>query len=155
MITAIVAMDTNRGIATNLGIPWNIPQDRRYFKQKTINNTVVMGYKTYQSIGTPLEQRKNIVLTSHSHLSKGFIVARNVGEILKIAGDNLFVIGGQEVYEAFLSYTEKLVITQIDGDFTCTRFFPDFVKQFKLTYKSRQYYCGDLGYHYEHWYRMS
>lgn len=153
MITAIVAMDDKHGIATNEGIPWDIPKDRHYFKTKTLNNTVVMGYKTYLSIGTPLSKRSNIVLTSHSNIKKGFKPARSINEVLLDAGDNFFVIGGQDIYKAFLPHTQKILITRIDGNFACNRFFPEFKSKFKLYYKSKQFQENDYIFRYEHWQR--
>ncbi len=155
MITAIVAHDEKYGIATDNGIPWDIPQDRRYFKLKTINNTVVMGYKTYLTISIPLKNRKNIVLTSHLNIKEGFFVADSMSNILKMAGNNFFVIGGQDIYKAFLPHIQKILVTRIDSNFKCTRFFPHYKEQFKLTYKSGIYNYDNLNFWYEHWHKNS
>ena len=89
MITAIVAIDDLRGIANNSGIPWDIPRDRRYFKQKTLNNTVIMGYKTYKALDACLPQRKNIVLSSHKLMRKGFLLCSSVNEALELVEGDL------------------------------------------------------------------
>lgn len=104
-IVAIVAMDNKQGIATNSGIPWNIPQDRRYFKRKTLNSTVVMGFKTYQSIGRSLPNRINIVLTRSLKNLEGCQMVNSVDESLELSGSKIMVIGGQEVYSQFLPIT--------------------------------------------------
>lgn len=153
MIQAIVALDQNRGIATQDGMPWNLPKDRAYFKRKTDGRTVVMGYKTYLTLNRPLSNRQNIVLTSEKKVRKGFIACRSITELLSHHNKNLWVIGGQITYESLLAYTSKIYVTVIDEDFGCNRFFPEYDRQFSRTYKSRTYQDADLQYRYEVWER--
>lgn len=153
-ITAIAAIDDKRGIATSNGIPWDIFQDRRYFKRKTLNSTVVMGSNTYRSIGRPLPNRINIVLTRSLKNFEGCRVAHSVDESLKLAGSEIMVIGGQEIYTQFLPISRLLLITRVRGDFSCTKFFPDYRDQFRIVYKSRTYNNNGLVFWYEHWQRL-
>jgi dihydrofolate reductase len=154
MISAIVAIDNTRGIALNNKIPWDIPQDRRYFKSKTLNKTVVMGYKTYQSIPSSLPRRQNLVLTSHARLSPGFTALSSTSELFNNYPHDFCVIGGQQVYEQLLPYVQKLFITVIDADFGCDRFFPEYKDQFTRSFASKKYRTGELFFWYEHWSRV-
>lgn len=154
-ITAIVAMDNKQGIATSVGIPWNVPQDKRYFRRKTINKTVIMGRKTYQSIAGPLINRNNIVLSHSIKNITGCQIVQTMDESLKVASGDIMVIGGQEVYMLFLPIADKLLITHVEGDFLCTKFFPNFRDRYHRVYKSKKYSSRGLIFWYEHWKRSS
>jgi len=128
MISIIVAMDRNRVIGKNNGMPWRLPADLAYFRKVTLGNTVVMGRKTFESIGKPLDGRKNVVLTRDRQYSKkGCLVVHSVEEALKIIKDekDCFIIGGATIYSAFLPYAQKLYITYIDHEFEGDTYFPE------------------------------
>lgn len=128
MISIIVAMDRNRVIGKDNRMPWRLPADLAYFRKVTLGHTVVMGRKTFESIGKPLDGRKNIVLTRDRQYTKeGCTVVHSVEEALKMIQDDkeCFIIGGAEIYSAFLPYTQKLYITYIDHEFEGDTYFPE------------------------------
>ena len=126
MIRLIAAMDSKNGIAKNGGIPWDLPKDRQYFKQKTLSKgvTILMGRKTYESIGRKLPDRRNIVL-SHDKIPE--VETVNSLDILQSLPD-VWVIGGESVYQQTINIADELYLTVITGDFSCDKFFPDFSK---------------------------
>ncbi|NLN41191.1 MAG: type 3 dihydrofolate reductase [Clostridiales bacterium] len=128
MISIIVAMDRNRVIGKNNRMPWKLPADLAYFRKVTLGHTVVMGRKTFESIGKPLEGRKNIILTRNEEYAKeGCLVVHSLEEALKMIQDEkeCFIIGGAKIYSAFLPYAQKLYITYIDHEFEGDTYFPE------------------------------
>ena len=123
-------MDRNRVIGKDGKLPWHLPNDLSYFQNITINHTVVMGRKTFESLPKsvkPLRDRKNIVMTSSLDFSfKGVEVSRNIEDILELAKkESVFIIGGSMVCKQFLPYVEKLYITYIDAEFEGDTYFPE------------------------------
>lgn len=115
MIIGIVAIAQNFAIGKDGKIPWHYSVDLKFFKQTTTENTVVMGRKTFDSIGKPLPNRLNIVL-SRSNEIENTIVLRSKEEVLKLAeylkGD-IFIIGGAKIYQEFADVIEKWIVTEI------------------------------------------
>jgi dihydrofolate reductase len=106
MINLIVATSKNGTIGKNNKIPWDIPDDLRYFKKKTLGSSIIMGRKTFESIGKPLPKRENIVITSNeNYRKKGVIVVNSLEKAIKKANhlNEIFIIGGQKVYEEALN----------------------------------------------------
>jgi len=138
MIRLIAAIDSLRGIADNSGIPWSIPSDSAYYKKKvTEGGKIVMGYNTYLNHASTLTNRPEYVLTSHTEaLRAGFIPFTSVDTFMQ-TNSHIWVIGGQGVFEAFLPYADELYITQVDGDYNCTKFFPSFGEQFEQVSRSK------------------
>lgn len=131
MISLIVAMGKNNEIGLNNKMPWHLPNDLQYFKQRTTGNIVIMGRKTYESIGNPLPNRKNIVLTRQNlNLPEDVEIIHSIGDIKRIASENkgktIFVIGGAEVYKQTMPLADQLFITQINESFEADAFFPAF-----------------------------
>ena len=129
MITLIVAMDLEGGIGKNGGLPWHLSTDLRRFKQITMGSAIVMGRKTYQSIGKPLPGRKNIVITGNPDFDEpGVMLARNLVEGLKSAqmdgGQQIFVIGGAQIFEQTLPLAQKIHLTVVHTRAGCQVFFP-------------------------------
>lgn len=127
-ISIIVAMDKNRLIGKNGVLPWYLPNDLAYFRKVTMGHTIVMGRKTYESIGKPLDGRKNIVLTTNRRFkANGVEVAYSIKEVLsKVNKDEeVFIIGGGEIYKQFLSFADKLYITKIEHEFKGDTYFPN------------------------------
>ena len=129
MITLIAAMDKNRVIGKGEAIPWHLPADFAHFKEVTTGHPVIMGSTTYESIGKPLPNRTNIILSRSNEEIEGCIVAHSLEEAFEIASDkddNIFVIGGASVYAQALPFADRLdlalVDAQVDGDI----FFPEF-----------------------------
>jgi len=132
MISLIFAMDRNRLIGKNNELPWYLPADLQYFKRTTSGHTVIMGRKTYDSIGKPLPNRKNVVITRDSHLRlEGCTTCTSVPEALDIIGaeEEAFVIGGAEVYKQFLPVADRMYITFIDESFEGDAYFPPYEEE--------------------------
>lgn len=127
-LSIIVAVSNNNCIGGNNGLLWKIPADLKFFKETTTGHTIVMGKKTYQSIGRPLPNRRNIVITRDTSFSQeGVEVAHSIEEALdlsKAINDEVFIIGGGEIYRQFLPYVDKLYVNHIHGDFEGDTFFP-------------------------------
>lgn len=146
MISLIVAVSENGVIGKNNQLIWHLPADLRYFKEKTVNKSVIMGRKTFESIvesiGHPLPNRQNIVITSNQELHLGASVRRahNLSEAIKIAihlshdQNEIMILGGGSVYEQALPFADKIYLTRIHQFFEGNVSFPDFnVKEWHLT----------------------
>ena len=131
MISIIVAYARGRVIGKNGRIPWHLPNDAQYFKRTTSGHTIVMGRKTFESIGRPLPQRRNIVLTSSTSFAwPGVEVVHCIDDVLALANsDNVFIIGGENVYRQFLAVAERLYITEIALEVDGDTFFPEWDRQ--------------------------
>lgn len=126
MISLLWAMDKNRGIGLNNELPWRLPEDLKYFKRVTMGKPIAMGRKTYDSIGRPLPGRENIVITRRQGLTiEGCTVIHDVKELVKRKEDELFVIGGAEIFKEILPYADRLYITEIYEEFEADTFFPE------------------------------
>jgi dihydrofolate reductase len=129
-LTLIAALDENNLIGNEGKLPWKIKGDLARFKQKTIGHPLIMGRKTYESIGRPLPERTNIVLSSQEIQREGIIVCKEIGEALRHAQDHLledeivYVIGGASVYEETLPLADQLDITRIQGTYQGDTYFP-------------------------------
>lgn len=143
MIIAIVAIAENFAIGKDGKLPWHYSADLKFFKQTTSGNTIVMGRKTFDSIGKPLPNRLNIVLSrSEIYESPQVITLQNKESVLEIAkflkGD-IFIIGGSTIYQEFADMIDKWFVTEIpqtveDAD----AYMPnDFLKDFEITEKVR------------------
>lgn len=128
MISLIVAHARNRVIGHGGGMPWHLPADLAHFKAVTMGKPIVMGRRTYESIGKPLPGRRNIVLTSdHAFLADGILAAHSLDEALALAGetDEVMVIGGGHLYREALPYARRVYLTEIDAAVAGDTFFPD------------------------------
>ncbi|MBP2018386.1 dihydrofolate reductase [Symbiobacterium terraclitae] len=124
MIILIAAMDRNRVIGRDGRMPWRLPAEMRHFRRTTMGHVVVMGRRTYESIGGPLKGRTNIVLTrDRSFRAPGCEVRHSVAEVLADPRP-LFVIGGAELYRQFLPHADEMILTRIDHEFQGDTFFP-------------------------------
>jgi dihydrofolate reductase len=132
-LTAIVAMTPQRVIGRNGKLPWNLPADLAFFKRTTSGHPIVMGRKTFESIGRPLPKRRNIVLTrDESWTSAGVEVIHRPGELGDLAemGGRVFIIGGSEIYAAFLPELEDLLVTHVFENHPGDVWFPEFEREF-------------------------
>ena len=128
-ISLIVAMAANRVIGRDNALPWRLPDDLRRFKRLTLGHTLVMGRKTWESIGRPLPGRAILVVTRQERYDTpaGVSVARSVEEALEIAqGDEVFIAGGEEIFRQTIGRADRLYLTRIDKDFPGDTFFPEF-----------------------------
>lgn len=136
-IILVAAHDKNNLIGNNNKLPWHLPEDLKHFKDTTRGNTVVMGRKTYESIGFPLPNRRNIILTRNKDLKiDGCDIVADMQDILsnkELADKKLMVIGGTEIYKLFLDVADELVITEVNGEYEGDAYFPEYKEDFKLT----------------------
>jgi len=125
-LTIIVAFDARRGIGVNNTLAWHIPGELPRFKRITTGHTVIMGRKTFESIGRPLPNRRNIVLTRNSNWQKdGVEVVSSLQAAIQLVGDaETFVIGGADIYTQALPLCSQLLVTEIHHNFDCDAFFP-------------------------------
>lgn len=125
-LTLIVATERRHGIGINNTLPWRLPEDLAFFKRTTSGHSIIMGRKTFDSIGRPLPNRRNIVVTRNSNWSHPGVEA--VGSLAAAAAlvgsEEAFVIGGAQIYIEALPMASRLIITEIDADFDCDTFFP-------------------------------
>jgi dihydrofolate reductase len=133
MIRDIAAIDDRLGLATDTGIPWHIPADIEHFRTLTASSRVLMGYATYTEFENPMPGRTNYVATRRTtELRDGFIPVGDLSSFLSDITGDLWIIGGAMVYGVTLALVQELVLTRIDGDFGCTKFFPAFDETFSL-----------------------
>lgn len=128
IVTLIAAMAKNRVIGLDRGIPWDIPADRRRFRELTMGHPVIMGRKTFESIGRPLPGRRCIVLSRQpGYAAPGCEVKGSIEEALRIcsASDEVFVAGGGELYRLALPLAERLCLTYVDLDLSGDTTFPE------------------------------
>jgi len=126
----IVAMTKERVIGKNNQLPWRMPADLAYFRKTTLNSTIIMGRKTYESIGKALPKRRNIVITRNQNYSlPDAEVFHSLDDVITnlstlSTSTEVFVIGGAEIFKEFLSIANKLYITFIDANIDGDTFFP-------------------------------
>jgi len=155
-ITIIAAMDKNNLIGYQNHIPWKLPEDLAYFRKVTMGHPVVMGRRTYESLGSPLDGRSNIVLTHRKDLYiPGCIILNTIEEIVtSLQSKSFFVIGGAEVFKEFLPFATRLQLTRIDHEFIGDTYFPpiDYSDWTSLSYSSQQSHESPyFHYSYELW----
>ncbi len=136
VISIIAAVSENLAIGKNNQLLWNIPDDLKHFKQITSGHPIIMGERTFCSIGRPLPNRTNIVLTDKKDLHiEGAFVCSSIEEAVKIASqkdsNEIFFIGGGMVYKQALPFANRLYLTTVEGNFEADTFFPDYKDQFK------------------------
>ncbi|MDR4509675.1 MAG: dihydrofolate reductase [Candidatus Brocadiaceae bacterium] len=130
MISLIAAMASNRVIGHKGSIPWTIPGEQHRFKQITLNHTVLMGRKTHESIGHPLPQRTNIVITRQTdYKAPGCIIAEDLLSALEMCPEDeeeLFICGGEELYTAALAFADRIYLSVLHREVSGDRYFPEF-----------------------------
>ena len=131
MISIIVAMDTNRVIGKDNQMPWHMPADLRHFKEMTMGKPIVMGRKTYDSIGRPLPGRRNVIITRQQDLKiEGVEIVHSLPEALKLltAEPEIMIIGGGQVFNEALPLATRLYFTIIEHEFAGDTYFPAWEK---------------------------
>jgi dihydrofolate reductase len=130
MISLIAAMSTNRVIGKNNQLPWNLPEDLKWFMEKTNNCPIIMGRKTHESIGRALKNRDNIIITRNTNykpISNSIFVYNDLHEAInKHMQENkeIFIIGGQELFEQAIKDADKMYLTIIDAFVAGDTYFP-------------------------------
>ncbi|MFS0656731.1 type 3 dihydrofolate reductase [Bacillus sp. 179-C3.3 HS] len=129
MISMIVATGNDRVIGLDNQMPWHLPADLTYFKKVTSGHTIVMGRKTFESIGRALPHRRNVVLTtSPTFQAEGCDIVHSIEDILSLVSNEqeLFIIGGSKLYEEMMPHADRLYITHIHHSFEGDRYFPPY-----------------------------
>lgn len=126
-ISLIVAVDSKNGIGKNNQLPWHLPADLLHFKKITTGYPILMGRKTFDSIGKPLPNRRNIVISRQKNLEiNGVEVCDSLESALSLCKneEEVFIIGGAQIFEQSLSIANTLYLTVIDHNFNADTFFP-------------------------------
>lgn len=132
-LIAIVAMTSERIIGKNGTLPWHLPEDLAFFKRTTSGHPIVMGRKTYESIGRPLPKRRNIVLTRDQNWSAdGVETIHDPADLSALEGidGDVFIIGGAEIYAAFLGQLDELLVSHVFENYPGDTKLPDFSARF-------------------------
>lgn len=129
MISFLWAQDQNGLIGRNNDLPWRIPAELKYFKETTMGHAIVMGRKTYESIGKPLPGRTNIVLTRDSNYrQEGCLIFHSKEDLLKWSKESnfeVFITGGSEIFRLFMEEADQLYVTKIYETFEGDTYFPE------------------------------
>ena len=128
MITIVVAMGLDNGIGADNQLLWHLPKDLKHFKEMTTDHPIIMGRKTYESIGKALPNRTNIVVSRKKDwFEEGILIVGSVKEAVKFAkkiDEQVFIIGGGNIYEQTLDLTDKLEVTLVQTNLKADTFFP-------------------------------
>ena len=126
IVSAIAAIAQNYAIGKNNQLLWHLPNDLKHFKQITSGHTVIMGRKTYQSVGRPLPNRRNIVITRQQTAIMGCEVVSSIKEALAlcVAEQEVFIVGGAEIYKLAMPVTDRIYLTIVHQDFEADTWFP-------------------------------
>lgn len=125
-LSIIVAMAKNRVIGVNNTLPWHLPADLKHFKELTMGHHIIMGRKTYESIGKPLPGRSSVVVTRNAnYVPAGVIVVNSLAAAIAACGNDkeIFVIGGAELYRQAITLADRIYLTEIDADFSGDAYF--------------------------------
>lgn len=127
MVKVIAAVGRNRELGKDNSLLWKLPNDLRNFKELTMGGVVVMGRKTFESIGRPLPGRRNIVVTRNGDFEhEGVETACSFDKAMELCHWDAFVIGGAQIYEMALTLAHRLFLTTVEGDFEADCYFPEF-----------------------------
>jgi dihydrofolate reductase len=133
---AIVAMTRNRVIGKNNKIPWVLPGEQKWFKEATMDHPILMGRKTFESIGRPLPGRHNIVVTRSGKI-EGVEIVRDLEKfnpaLYEANGKDVFVIGGSEIYRALLPKCDAIYVTLVKQEYEGDAYFPEFESYFEVS----------------------
>jgi dihydrofolate reductase len=126
-ITLVVAMDSQRGIGIDNKLPWHLPEDLAHFKRVTLGHPIIMGRKTFDSIGRPLPGRRNIVVTRNPDWRhEGVEAVGSLADAVARAGDApASIIGGAQIFKEALGLADRMIVTHIERAFHCDTFFPE------------------------------
>ena len=125
-LTLVVAIDAQRGIGVDNKLPWHLPEDLAHFKRVTLGQPIIMGRKTFDSIGRPLPGRRNIVVTRNAGWRHdGVDAVTSLQAALALVKDEpASIIGGAQIFSASMDIAERMIVTEIGHSFDCDTFFP-------------------------------
>lgn len=136
MLSIIVAADRNNVIGKDNALIWHLPNDLRYFKEKTTGHAIIMGRRTFDSVGKPLPNRRNIIITRNPGFkAEGCEVVTSLEAALTLLNPDMenFIVGGEEIYRQALPLADRVYLTRIDHEFEGDRHFPELGQEWKLT----------------------
>lgn len=137
-LIAIAAMSLNRVIGAGNKIPWHLPADFQWFKETTTGHVLVMGRKTFESIGRPLPNRATMVLSRSDFRHPGVTTIRSLAELPPVVGERqVFICGGAQIYEQLLPQCAELLLTLVQREVKGDAFFPPFEDRFELAEELR------------------
>lgn len=149
-ISVIAAMAKNRAIGINNTLPWHLPEDLKHFKTLTMGHHIIMGRKTYESIGRPLPGRTTVIVTRDpNYRMEGCLSANSIDAAIAVcAGDDeIFFVGGAELYAQVINRADRLYITEIQADYAGDAFFPAFeAASWRETAREAHVSAAGLGY---------
>jgi dihydrofolate reductase len=128
-LNVIAAMARNRVIGINNTLPWRLPEDLKHFKSLTMGHHIIMGRKTYESIGKPLPGRTTVIVTRNADFKvEGCLTATSIDTAIALCGedDNVFFVGGAELYGQILPRADRLYLTEIQAEYEGDAWFPEF-----------------------------
>ncbi|HEU0085617.1 MAG TPA: dihydrofolate reductase [Candidatus Paceibacterota bacterium] len=132
MLSMIAAIGKNKELGKGNTLLWDLPLDMKHFRSTTSGHPVIMGQRTFESIGRPLPKRRNIILTrDREYHPDGTEIAHSIEEAIALldASEENFVVGGGQIYTQFLEKADRLYLTEVDADFPdADAFFPEFIK---------------------------
>jgi dihydrofolate reductase len=125
-ITLVVALDAQRGIGVDNKLPWHLPEDLAHFKRVTLGHPIIMGRKTFDSIGRPLPKRRNIVVTRNADWRhEGVDAVTSLQDAIALTGDEpASIIGGAQIFNESMALADRMIVTEIAHTFECDTFFP-------------------------------
>jgi dihydrofolate reductase len=133
MVKIIVATSKNKVIGDSNSLIWHLPADLKRFKELTTGNPIVMGRKTYESIGRPLPNRRNIIITRDTKYEvDGCEIVNSLEEALMICNNNCFIIGGGEIYRQSMEIADQIYLTLVHEDFEGDTTFPEIGSEWKM-----------------------
>lgn len=136
MLKIICCVDKDYGIGKNNKLPWSNKEEMNHFRTTTLNKTVVMGHKTFESMGNKvLASRNNIIFTRNKELKiDGATVSDNIKEIIKLSKkEDVYIIGGKQINDLFINYVDEIILSQLNEKYDCDLFWNPSLKFFKLT----------------------
>lgn len=156
MISLLVAHDVQRVIGKDNQMPWHIPEELAYFKKMTMGKAIVMGRKTFESIGRPLPGRLNIIVTrNETYEAEGITVVHDLQTAIQKAkeySEEVVIIGGAQIFDMAMGLADRLYITVIENSYPGDTFFPEYKEGWQLTSESDVQYAEDrTAYVYQIW----
>lgn len=163
ILSHITAMAKNRVIGINNTLPWHLPEDMKFFRTKTKGHVMIMGRKTFESLGSPLPGRFHIIITrqaNYKYENPQVKIVSSIEEAVTFAKtllpqwpEEVFIIGGGEIYKESLSVTNKVYLTIIDKEYSGDAFYPELPSAFKLVEKKEV--SGELPFSFTTWERSN
>ena len=153
-IRFIAAIDNKFGLAKDQVIPWDLPSDRKYFRDYVEEGPVLMGWNTFGANNyKPFGKGKNYVVSNKPEKYENVAIVNDLEQFINNYTDDLWIIGGGQIFTQLLSKATNLYITRVEGDFNCNVFFPKFEGNFLKTWASEQMQENGINFHYEIWQR--